>query len=154
MSGPSSPITALAGGVSAGIAGLGGAGLAAGISLANRFQAGQSDASNSQYYQQSLDLAASTRANILSADIGDEQRQQLLSQIDAINTDRGEVRFAALKPIIDTLATKNALSGQVAKLYQSAIANASKLQSTVITQGGAAQVTPAGNSSIITGGTK
>lgn len=117
----------------------------------NTFATTSSDVNNATIYNNAVNLQASTRQDILNASLGDEQRQQLLTQIDAIKTDNTSDRMNLLKPIIDTLSAKKSLSDQVAKLYQSAVAQASKNQSTVITNGQPAAVAPQGNSSIITG---
>lgn len=102
--------------------------------------------------RQSVDLQAQTRRDILSANIDDAMREKLLAQIDSIGAVPTQTRLENLKPIVDTLNYKKSLSEQVAKAYQQAVADASKLQSTVITSGKAAAVVPSGNSSIITGG--
>lgn len=102
----------------------------------------------------SVELQKTTRNNILSASLDDITRSTLLSQIDAIGAIGTQDRLDRLQPIIDTLNSKKALSDQVAKLYQNAVAQASKNQSTVITSGKPAAIIPSGNSTVITGGGK
>lgn len=101
---------------------------------------------------ESVALQSATRSDILSAALDDSTRASLLTQIDSIGAIGTQSRLDRLQPIIDTLSSKKALSDQVAKLYQNAVAQASKNQSTVITSGKPAAVIPSGNSTIITGG--
>lgn len=112
------------------------------------------DIQNQMDSKYSVDLQSSTRSNILSSNLDDETRNRLISQIDAIGAVSTQDRMARLKPILDTLSQKKAMSDQVTKLYQNAVAQASKLQSTVITSGLPAAIAPVGNGSIITGGVK
>lgn len=101
---------------------------------------------------QSIAIQDSTRRDILSASLDDATRKSLITQIDAIGAVGKQERLDRLQPIIDTLNSKKALSDQVAKLYQNAVAQASKNQSTVITSGKPAALMPSGNSTVITNG--